>query len=151
MATTEKDQTINLNRQIKLAYWLLMIALYAGAFLYGPDYGSMPLGEWIASCFVVGLFSSIPLFGFVAVAHKPQPGSVSWLSFLILAYLMFGIVLVFKPGDWIAGLAIVGTTLNAYVQIIVWLRPFKKAAKTKKARAEAIRQQKARAAKEQGF
>ena len=149
MATAEKDNTINLNRQLKLAYWLLMIALYAGAFLYGPDYGSMPLGEWIASCFVVGLFSSIPLFCFVAVAHKPQPGSVSWLSFLILAYLMFGIVLMFKPGDLVAGLAITGTTLNAFVQIIVWLRPFKKAAKAKKAREEAIRQRKAQAAREQ--
>lgn len=147
MATPEKGATINLNRQLTLAYWLVMLALYAGAFLYGPAYGSMPQGEWIASCLVLGLFSSIPLFGFVAVAHKPQPGSVSWLSFLILGYLIFGIVLLFKPGDLVAGLAITGTTLNAYVQIIVWLRPFKKAAKEQKAkeeRARALKKEKAR-------
>lgn len=134
--TTSKNkkaqgETINVNRSLTIAYWMMMIAIYAGAFLYGPDYGSMPLGEWIASCLVVGLFISIPLFGFVVAAHRPQPGSVSWLSFLILAYLVYGIVLLFAPGGLIAGLALSATSLNAFVQAIVWLRPFKKAAKAK--------------------
>lgn len=137
MATPEKDTTINLNSQIKLAYWLMMLALYGGSFVYGPDYGSMPQGEWIASCLVLAMAFSIPLLGFILAAHKPQPGSVSWLSFMVLAYLIFGIVLIFSPGNLIAGLALTATCLNAYVQIIVWLRPFKKAAKAKKAKQAA--------------
>lgn len=148
MTTPDPAEMINLNRQLKIAFWLMMAAIYGGAFAYGPDYGSMPQGEWIASCLVIGLFVSIPLFCFVAVAHKPQPGSVSWLSFMVLGYLIVGIVLTFSPGGLVGGLALTGTSLNAYVQVIVWLRPFKKAAKAKKAKEAVIRAQKARAAKE---
>lgn len=129
MATESDSRQINLNRKLRTSYWLMVLAILAGAFFYGPAYSSMPLAEWIASCLVVGGFVALPLLCFVTAAHRPRPGPVSWLSFLLLAYLVYGIVLLFSPGGLIAGLMLSATTLATFTQAVLWLRPFKQAAR----------------------
>ncbi|MEP4544797.1 MAG: hypothetical protein ABJ000_01380 [Saccharospirillum sp.] len=129
--TNEKGQTVNLNRRLRTSYWLMFLSIYAGAFLYGPAFGSMPVGEWIASCLVVGFFVSLPLLLVVLVALRPTPGGVSWMSFLLLGYLIYGIVLIFSPRGLLGGLLLTGTTLATFIYAVAWLRPLKKAAKAR--------------------
>ncbi|WP_028670028.1 DUF2069 domain-containing protein [Saccharospirillum impatiens] len=129
--TNETAQTVNLNRRLRTSYWLMMLSIYAGAFLYGPAFGSMPTGEWVASCLVIGFFVSLPLLMVILMALRPTPGGVSWMSFLLLGYLIYGIVIAFSPRGLIAGLLLTGTTLTTFIYAIVWLRPLKKAAKAR--------------------
>lgn len=129
--TDEKHQIVNLNRRLRSSYWLMLASLYAGAFLYGPPFGSMPVGEWIASCLVIGFFASLPLLLVIMVVLRPTAGGVSWMSFLLLGYLIYGIVLIFSPRGLLAGLMLTGTTLSTFIYAIVWLRPLKKAAKAR--------------------
>lgn len=131
--TTKPVETLHLNRKLRLSYWLMMLSIFAGPFFYGPAFHSMPIGQWIASCLVIGFFFSLPLWMFILSAHRPTPGRVSWFSFLLLGYLVFGIVLIFKPKGLFAGLLLTTTTLATFMYAVLWLRPFKKAAKAKKA------------------
>lgn len=123
--------SISVNRKLRVHYSLLVVALMGGAFLYGPPVSSMPLGQWVLSCLVVGFFTALPLLGFVVAAFRPTPGRVSWLSFMLLGYLVFGIVLAFSQRGLLPGLAICATTLSTFSYSILWLRPFKKAAKAR--------------------
>lgn len=129
--TDEKHQIVNINRHLRTSYWLMLASIYTGAFLYGPGFGSMPVGEWIASCLVVGFFVSLPLLIVIMVVFRPTAAGVSWMSFLLLGYLIYGIVLIFSPRGLLAGLMLTGTTLSTFIYAIVWLRPLKKAAKTR--------------------
>lgn len=129
--TDEKRQIVNINRRLRASYWLMLASIYTGAFLYGPAFGSMPVGEWIASCLVVGFFVSLPLLIVIMVVLRPTAGGVSWMSFLLLGYLIYGIVLIFSPRGLLAGLMLTGTTLSTFIYAIVWLRPLKKAAKAR--------------------
>ncbi|HET8902737.1 MAG TPA: DUF2069 domain-containing protein [Saccharospirillum sp.] len=129
--TDEKRQIVNINRRLRASYWLMLASIYTGAFLYGPTFGSMPVGEWIASCLVVGFFVSLPLLIVIMVVLRPTAGGVSWMSFLLLGYLIYGIVLIFSPRGLLAGLMLTGTTLSTFIYAIVWLRPLKKAAKAR--------------------
>ncbi|MEX0623847.1 DUF2069 domain-containing protein [Saccharospirillum sp.] len=129
--TDEKRQIVNINRRLRTSYWLMLAAIYAGAFLYGPAYSSMPVGQWIASCLVVGFFVSLPLLIVIMVVIRPTAGGVSWMSFLLLGYLIYGIVLIFSPRGLLAGLMLTGTTLSTFIYAIAWLRPLKKAAKAR--------------------
>jgi len=132
MNAKTSPQTVRVNAKLRLNYWLMLLAILGGAFLYGPDFGSMPIGQWVASCLVIGFFISLPLLMFILTAHRPTPGGVSWMSFLLLGYLVFGIVLIFSPSGLLAGLLLTGTTLSTFFYAVVWLRPFKKAAKANK-------------------
>lgn len=129
--TDEKRQIVNINRRLRASYWLMLASIYTGAFLYGPAFGSMPVGEWIASCLVVGFFVSLPLLIVIMVVLRPTAAGVSWMSFLLLGYLIYGIVLIFSPRGLLAGLMLTGTTLSTFIYAIVWLRPLKKAAKAR--------------------
>lgn len=129
--TDEKRRIVNINRRLRTSYWLMLAAIYAGAFLYGPAFGSMPVGEWVASCMVVGFFVSLPLLIVIMVVIRPTAGGVSWMSFMLLGYLIYGIVLIFSPRGLLAGLMLTGTTLSTFIYAIAWLRPLKKAAKAR--------------------
>ncbi|GGX51017.1 DUF2069 domain-containing protein [Saccharospirillum salsuginis] len=129
MNAKPSPQTVRVNAKLRLSYWLMLLSILGGAFLYGPDFGTMPIGQWVASCLVIGFFISLPLLMFILTAHRPTPGGVSWMSFLLLGYLVFGIVLIFSPNGLLAGLLLTGTTLSTFFYAVVWLRPFKKAAK----------------------
>ncbi|MCH8530494.1 MAG: DUF2069 domain-containing protein [Saccharospirillum sp.] len=131
--------SMSVNRKLKTHYSLLVVALLGGAFLYGPHQSAMPLGQWVLSCLVVGTFTALPLLGFVAAAFRPNPGRVSWLSFILLGYLIFGIVLAFSPRGLVPGVAISAATLSTFGYAVIWLRPFKKAAKARQ-KAEASQQ-----------
>lgn len=125
-------QKVNINAKVRLNYFLMLIAILAGAFFYGPRLDSMPMGQWIASCLVVGGFVALPLLLFIVAAIRPTPGGISWMSFLLLGYLVYGIVLIFSPRGLIAGLMLTGTSLSTFIYAIIWLRPYKKAAKARK-------------------
>lgn len=129
--TSETSQTVNLNRRLRTSYWLMMLSIYAGAFLYGPRFGSMAAGEWLASCLVVGFFVSLPLLAMILFVLRPTPSGVSWMSFLLLGYLIYSIVLMFSPRGLLGGLLLSGTTLTTFINAVAWLRPFKKAAKAR--------------------
>lgn len=126
-------RSVHVNAKLRLSYWLMLLSILGGAFLYGPAFDSMPFGQWVASCLVIGFFISLPLLMFILTAHRPTPGGVSWMSFLLLGYLVYGIVLIFSPSGLVAGLMLTGTTLSTFFYAVVWLRPFKKAAKARKA------------------
>lgn len=123
---------VNVNRKLRLSYGLMVLSVLVGAFLYGPDFNAMPFGQWVASCLVIGFFISLPLLMFILTAIRPTPGGVSWMSFLLLGYLIYGIVLTFSPQALMAGLMLTGTTLSTFFYAVVWLRPFKKAAKARR-------------------
>lgn len=127
----EKRQVVNLNRRLRSSYGFMLASIYAGAFLYGPAFGSMPMGEWIASCLVIGFFVSLPLLLVIMVVFRPTAGGVSWMSFLLLGYLVYGIVLIFSPRGLLAGLMLTGATLGTFIYAVAWLRPLKKAAKAR--------------------
>ena len=144
MNAERSPQTVRVNAKLRLSYWLMLLSVLGGAFFYGPAFDSMPVGQWIASCLVIGFFISLPLLMFILTAHRPTPGGVSWMSFLLLGYLVFGIVLIFSPSGLLAGLLLTGTTLSTFFYAVVWLRPFKKASKagkTKRPQAPASRRQ----------
>lgn len=130
--TNSKYPAINVNRRLRLSYLLMLVAIFVGAFLYGPAFSSMPAGQWVASCFVVGFFVSLPLLMFILIAFRPSAGGVSWMSFLLLGYLIYGIILIFSPRGLLAGLMLTGTTLSTFIYAVAWLRPLKKAAKARK-------------------
>jgi uncharacterized membrane protein len=130
--TDTKQPTVNVNRRLRASYLLMLASIFTGAFLYGPSFSTMPLGEWIASCLVVGFFVALPLMMFIPVALRPRASGVSWMSFLLLAYLIYGIVLTFSANGLLAGLMLTGTTLSTFIYVIAWLRPLKKAAKARK-------------------
>jgi uncharacterized membrane protein len=130
--TDAKQSIVNINQRLRTSYMLMLASIFAGAFLYGPAFSSMPLGEWIASCLVVGFFVALPLMMFIPVALRPRASGVSWMSFLLLAYLIYGIVLIFSADGLLAGLMLTGTTLSTFIYVIAWLRPLKKAAKARK-------------------
>lgn len=125
-------QKVNVNAKLRLNYFLMLFFILAGAFFYGPRLDSMPMGQWIASCLVVGGFVALPLLLFIVAAIRPTPGGISWMSFLLLGYLVYGIVLIFSPRGLIAGLMLTGTSLSTFLYAIIWLRPYKKAAKARK-------------------
>lgn len=125
-------QKVNVNAKLRLNYFLMLLSILAGAFFYGPRLDSMPMGQWIASCLVVGGFVALPLLLFIVAAIRPTPGGISWMSFLLLGYLVYGIVLIFSPRGLIAGLMLTGTSLSTFLYAIIWLRPYKKAAKARK-------------------
>lgn len=123
---------LSVSRNLKRHYCLMVFALVGGAFLYGPPISTMPLGQWVLSCLFVGFFTAIPLLGFVAAAFRPTPGRVSWLSFMLLGYLIFGIVMAFSQRGLVPGLIISATTLSTFSYAVIWLRPYKKAARARK-------------------
>jgi uncharacterized membrane protein len=108
-----------------------LLALFVGAFLYGPAASAMPAGEWVLSCLFVGLLTALPLLGLTHAVIRPTPRRVSWLSFLLLGYLIFGIVLAFSARGLVAGVLITLTTLSTFVYCIRWLRPYKKAVRAR--------------------
>lgn len=123
---------LNVNRKLRVHYWLMLLSILAGAFLYGPRLSNMPFGQWVASCLVVGVFVALPLLMFVVTTARPTPSGVSWMSFLLLGYLVYGIVLAFSPRGLVAGLMLTATSLSTFVYAILWLRPHKKAARARK-------------------
>ncbi|TCS42644.1 DUF2069 domain-containing protein [Reinekea marinisedimentorum] len=123
---------LNLNKQIRLHFFLLMAAAIAGTFLSGPSINSMPTLQWVVSGLLFGFMAVLPLLFFIPTVLKPTVRSLSWMGFMLLAYLVWGIVKTFTPGGLIGGLLICTFNITTFFYIILWLRPFKKQAKARK-------------------
>lgn len=123
---------INLNKKLKLNFFLLLGACIAAAFIAGPDINSMPFGQWIASCLFIGLFALFPLLFFIPSVLKPNPRNISWLGFFLLAYLVVVIWVMFLPGAFLAGFLVLVFSITTFFYVVMWLRPFKQEAKKRK-------------------
>lgn len=126
------NSQLNLNKQIRLHFFLLMAAAVIGTFLSGPSINSMPRVQWLVSGLLFGFMAVLPLLFFIPTVLRPTVRSLSWMGFMLLAYLVWGIVKTFSPGGLIGGLLICTFNITTFFYIILWLRPFKKQAKAKK-------------------
>ncbi|MBU2865163.1 DUF2069 domain-containing protein [Reinekea forsetii] len=133
------DHTISINKKIRLHYILLVIAVIVGVLVSGPALDSMPLGKWFASGIIIAIITCLPLLIFIPTIISPSSTGLSWYGFLLLAYILGGLIKLLGPSGLIGGLLIVGFSLTNFMYVIMWLRPFKKAAKAKE------KQQKAKA------
>lgn len=131
------EKQINLNKQLALQFWLLIAATIAATFLSGPPLGSMPLSQWIATGLALALISIVPLLCFIPVVIKPTVRGVSWLGFMLLAYLVWSIMKTFTPGGLLGGLLMCTFNITTFLYTILWLRPYKKAAKAQKQKEQA--------------
>lgn len=122
---------VNVNRELRLHYCLLFGAVIVGTYLSGPEPDSMPIVQWLISGLLLGLLAAFPLFFFIPTVLRPTPASVSWLSFFLLAYLVWAIVQIFSPKGMIGGLMICTFNLTSFFYAVVWLRPFKKSARAR--------------------
>lgn len=126
------SKQVNLNKQLKLHFVLLIIATLAGTFLSGPPMNSMPMLQWVVSGLLLGFLATLPLLFFIPAIFKPTARSLSWMGFMLLAYLVWAIVRTFSPGGLIGGLLMCTFNITTFFYLILWLRPFKKQAKAKK-------------------
>lgn len=126
------NSQLNLNKQIRLHFFLLMAAAVIGTFLSGPSINSMPRVQWLVSGLLFGFMAVLPLLFFIPTVLRPTVRSLSWMGFMLLAYLVWGIVKTFSPGGLIGGLLICTFNITTFFYIILWLRPFKKQAKARK-------------------
>lgn len=124
---------INVNKKLKLHFFLLLAACYVGTFLSAPELGGMGFTQWLISGFVIGFIASLPLLFFIPTVLKPTPRSVSWLGFFLLAYLVWAILKMFSANGIWGGLLITTFNVSTFFYVVIWLRPFKKIAKQKKA------------------
>lgn len=125
-------EKININKKLKLHFFLLLAACLLAPFISGPDLANIAMANAIATRLSVGIISVLPLLFFVPTVLKPTPRSTSWLGFFLLAYLVWAILRLLSP-SWLGGLIITTFTLSTFFYTVVWLRPFKKIAKQKKA------------------
>jgi uncharacterized membrane protein len=126
------DRQVNINKKLKLHFFLLMASCFIGTYLSGPPLSSMPTQQWIISGFVFGFLSAFPLFFFIPTVLKPTPRNVSWLGFFILAYLVWSILRIFSAQGFMGGLLITTFNITTFFYVVLWLRPFKKIAKNRK-------------------
>lgn len=124
---------VNINSKLKLHFFLLIGACIIGTFVSGPAPGdtSMPFSQWLATGLTMSFLTILPLLFFIPTVLKPTPASVSWLSFFLLAYMVWAILKIFSPGGLIGGLLITLLNLSTFTYAVIWLRPFKKAAKAR--------------------
>ncbi|EAR09051.1 DUF2069 domain-containing protein [Reinekea blandensis] len=128
-----KQKRVNINTRLKWHFFLLIMACILGTFLSGPSPAGtdLSLPEWFGTGLMMSLITVLPLMFFIPTVLKPTPGSVSWLSFFLLAYLVFAILKIFSPGGFFGGTLMTLFNLTAFFYAVAWLRPFKKAAKEK--------------------
>lgn len=126
------ETSINVNKKLKLHFWLLLGSCVVGTFISGPSLSSMPLIQWVTSAIVFSFITMFPLLFFIPTVLKPSPRSMSWLGFFLLAYLVFAILKIFSPNGFIGGLLITTFNITTFFYVVLWLRPFKKAAKALK-------------------
>lgn len=124
--------SINVNKKLKLHFWLLLGSCVIGTFLSGPSLSSMPLSQWVISAIVFSFLTLFPLLFFIPTVLRPTVRSVSWLGFFLLAYLVFAILKMLTPNSFIGGAMITTFNLTTFFYVVLWLRPFKKAAKALK-------------------
>jgi uncharacterized membrane protein len=125
------DHTISINKKLKLHFVLLIIAVIAGVLVSGPALETMPLGKWLASGLIIAIITCLPLLFFIPAIIKPTATGLSWYGFLLLAYILGGLIKLLGPSGFIGGLLIVSFSLTNFLYVILWLKPFKKAAKAK--------------------
>lgn len=123
--------SVNINRKLRLHFFLLIIACIVGTFLSGPGLSetTMPAGQWFASGLTMAFLAIFPLLFFIPTVLKPTPRSVSWLGFFLLAYLVWAILKIFSPNGVFGGLLISVFNISTFTYAVIWLRPFKKEAK----------------------
>ena len=128
-----KQKHVNINTRLKWHFFLLMAACILGTFLSGPTPTGTDLTvpEWFGTGLMMSFLTILPLLFFIPTVLKPTPGSVSWLSFFLLAYLVFAILKMFSPGGFFGGTLMTLFNLTTFFYAVAWLRPFKKAAKEK--------------------
>lgn len=125
-------EQINVNRKMRLHFFLLIASCFIGTYLSGPPLSSMQFSQWAVSGFVFGFIAAFPLLFFIPTVLKPTPQSVSWLSFFLLAYLVWAILKMFSPNGIFGGLLITVFNVTTFFYAVIWLRPFKKLAKQQK-------------------
>lgn len=123
----------NINTKLKRHFFLLMAACVIGTLLSGPNPGEtdLTLGLWVASGLTLSLISILPLLFFIPTVLNPNPRSVSWLGFFLLAYLVWAILKMFSPSGLLGGLLISVFNLTTFTYAVIWLRPYKKQAKAR--------------------
>ena len=125
------DHTISINKKLKLHFFLLLVAIIIGILISGPSLDSMSFGKWLASGLSIAIITCVPLLFFIPTILRPSASGLSWYGFLLLAYILGAIVKLLGPSGFIGGVLILGFSLTNFVYIILWLMPFKKAAKAK--------------------
>lgn len=125
------DHTISVNKKLKLHFLLLLIAIMIGVLVSGPSLDSMSFGMWIASGLSIAIITCVPLLFFIPTILRPTTSGLSWYGFLLLAYILGGIIKLLGPSGFIGGLLILSFSLTNFAYVIMWLMPFKKAAKAK--------------------
>ena len=126
-------QTVNINKKMRLHFFLLIAAGLLAPFISGPSLNSLAPANAIATRLSVGIISVLPLIAFIPTVLKPTPRSVSWLGFFLLAYMVWSILRLFSA-SWLGGLFIFAFNLTCFIYVVIWLRPFKKIAKQKQQR-----------------
>ncbi|WP_196157781.1 DUF2069 domain-containing protein [Reinekea sp. G2M2-21] len=125
------EQQINVNRKLRLHFFLLLAACVAGTFLSGPNFGSMAFSKWLVSGLVFSFIAMFPLLFFIPTVINPTPRSISWLGFFLLAYLVWSIIRIFSSNGVLGGLLITFFNVSTFIYAVIWLRPFKKQAKAR--------------------
>jgi len=125
----------NINKQLKIHFALLMVSCFVSTYLSGPPVDSMPLTQWLVSGLVFSFIAVFPLLFFIPTVLSPNPRSVSWLGFFLLAYLVWGVMKIFSPNGVIGGLLICTFIFTTFFYTVIWLRPFKKESKRLKKEA----------------
>lgn len=125
------DQTISVNKKLKLHFFLLLFAIVTGVLVSGPSLETMSLGMWIASGLSIAVITCIPLLFFIPTILRPTANGLSWYGFLLLAYILGAIIKLLGPSGFIGGLLILSFSLTNFVYVIMWLMPLKKEAKAK--------------------
>jgi len=130
------NKQTNINKKLKLHYFLLIAAVVVGTFISGPKISSMATGQWIISGAIISFISIFPLLFFIPTVLKPTVRGISWFGFFILAYMVWGVLKIFSPNGLIAGVLISTFIMTSFLYTVIWLRPFKKEFKKQKKEQE---------------
>lgn len=128
------EKRISLNKQLKIHYLLLLLAVVVATLTSGPALSSSSVStiEWFVSGLIIALVTCIPLLLFFPSIFRPNATGLSWYGFMLLAYVIWGVLKLLSPTGMLGGILVLAFTFSNFIYVVAWLRPLKKAAKLKK-------------------
>ncbi|TXR53604.1 DUF2069 domain-containing protein [Reinekea thalattae] len=117
---------VNLNKKIKLHFWLFLLSTMASVFVAGPSLINTEFVHWLATGFAWAVISTLPLLAFLPAIIRPSTSSLTWLSYLLLGYLVWAIIKVFTPAQAAVGIVMVTFNLTTFTYILLWVQTAKK-------------------------
>ena len=72
--------------------------------------------------FIIWILRILPLSLFAPVLHRGNSRGCAWLSFVVLMYFVYGVLVAFTPGRLLVGLLEIGFCAALFAALILFIR-----------------------------